>query len=135
MSFAPRQIGELRAEPASVAGLADVTPNWCNCLNPVSYTEGDLITVRGTMVTDVIDDLPYGYKLFLDDGTGVAQVFIDLGAEIPVDAFRDTLLVEGVDLCVTGVVAQFASVGFELLPRDSRDLRKARPDQVDPCHP
>jgi hypothetical protein len=69
------------------------------------------------MVTDVIDDLPYRHKLFLDDGTGVAQVFIDLGPGIPVDALRDTLLREGVDLCVTGVVAQFASVGFERLAR------------------
>ena len=125
----------MRAEPGALAGLADVTPNWCNCLNPASYTEGDLITVRGTMVTDVIDDLRYGHKLFLDDGTGVAQVFIDLGSGIPVDALRDTLLTEGTDLCVSGVVAQFASVGFELLPRDSRDLREARPDSAEPCDP
>jgi uncharacterized Zn finger protein len=42
-------------------------------------------------------------------------------------------LVEGEDLCVTGVVGQFAGVGFELLPRTTRDIRRARPDRDNPC--
>lgn len=131
--FSPRQIGEFRAEPEAVAGIPGVTPNWCDCLDPVSYTDGDLITVRGTMVTGVIDDLPYGHKLFLDDGKGVAQVFIDLGTGIPVTELSGRLLEQGADLCVTGVVAQFASVGFELLPRNSGDLRRAKSGAANPC--
>lgn len=131
--FSPRQIGGFRAEPEAVAGIPGVTPNWCDCLDPVSYTDGDLITVRGTLVTGVIADLPYGHKLFLDDGKGVAQVFIDLGTGIPVTELSGRLLKQGADLCVTGVVAQFASVGFELLPRNRGDLRRAKSGAANPC--
>ena len=130
--FAPRQIGEL-AVPPVILGDPEVTPNWCDCLNPFSATEGDTITVRGTAVADLETDKTYGFKLFLDDGTGVAQVFIDADSDVPVDRIRDRLLSEGTDLCVTGVVAQFAGVGFELLPRTRGDIRRARPHKANPC--
>jgi len=131
--FAPLQIGELRAEPDGLERPEDVTPNWCDCLMPVSYTEGDVITVRGTAVSGVVDDLPYGHKLFLDDGSGVGQVFIDAGSGIAVDRLARRVITEGADLCVTGVVAQFAAAGFEILPRNRRDIRRARPQRQDPC--
>jgi hypothetical protein len=31
------------------------------------------------------------------------------------------------------VVAQFAGVGYELLPRNDKDIRLARPYHKDPC--
>jgi len=130
--FPPRQIGELAAKPA-IQGDPEVTPNWCDCLDPFSATEGDVITVRGTAVADLEDDSIFGFKLFLDDGNGVAQIFIDADSDVPVDRIRDRLLVEGADLCVTGVVAAFAGVGFELLPRDRKDIRRANPKRKNPC--
>ena len=130
--FAPRQIGELAAPPL-IPGDPLVTPNWCDCLEPFSATEGDTITVRGSAVADLETDGIYGFKLFLDDGSGVAQVFIDADSDVPVERIRERLLSEGRDLCVTGVVAQFARVGFELLPRTRDDIRRARPDKENPC--
>jgi len=130
--YAPRQIGQLAAPPV-IPGDPVVTPNWCDCLEPFSATQGDTITVRGTAVADLETDSIYGFKLFLDDGTGVAQVFIDADSDVPVDRIRNRLLREGTDLCVTGVVAQFAGVGFELLPRARDDIRRARPDKQNPC--
>ena len=42
-------------------------------------TLGYLISVEGTITQDgVLDDLPYGYKVFLNDGSGVVQVFLSL---------------------------------------------------------
>ena len=79
------------------------------------------------------DDGEYGFKLFLDDGTGVAQIFIDAKSGVRVKKIRDSLLTQGEDLCVTGVVGQFAGVGFELLPRTTRDIRRARPKRRNPC--
>ena len=131
--FAPRQIGEL-AVPPSILGNPVVTPNWCDCLAPFSATAGDVITVRGIAVADLQVDGAHGFKLFLDDGTGVAQIFIDADSEVPVAQIRDRLLGIGADLCVTGVVAQFAGVGFELLSRTGDDIRLARSDKDNPCH-
>lgn len=133
VAFAPLQIGELRTEPDGIGAAQVVTPNWCDCLMPISYTEGDVITVRGTAVSGVVDDLPYGHKVFLDDGSGVGQVFIDSKSGIPVDRLARRLITEGADLCVTGVVAQFAAAGFEILPRTRRDIRRARPHRDNPC--
>jgi hypothetical protein len=130
--FAPRQVGQLAHAP-SIDGGPEVTPNWCDCLNPFSATEGEVITVRGTAVADLADDGEYGFKLFLDDGTGVAQIFIDAKSGVRVKKIRDSLLTQGEDLCVTGVVGQFAGVGFELLPRTTRDIRRARPKRRNPC--
>jgi hypothetical protein len=130
--YAPRQVGQL-AYPPAIPGNPLVVPNWCNCLNPFSATEGERITVRGTTVADLEQDGSFGFKLFLDDGGGVSQVFIDANSDVPVDKIRDRLLVKGVDLCVTGVVGQFAGVGYELLPRSGRDIRRARPDRDNPC--
>jgi hypothetical protein len=92
-----------------------------------------LITVRGTAVANLADDGTYGFKLFLDDGSGVAQIFIDSKSGVRVKKIRNRRLVEGEDLCGTGVVGQFAGVGFELLPRTPRDIRQARPDRDNPC--
>ncbi|MFP6639823.1 MAG: hypothetical protein VCC04_06250 [Myxococcota bacterium] len=130
--FAPRQIGELAVAP-EILGDPEVTPNWCDCLDPFSATEGDVITVRGNAVADLEKDSVYGFKLFLDDGNGVAQIFIDADSDVPVDRIRNRLLRQGRDLCVTGVVAEFAGVGFELLPRTRHDIRRARPDTKNPC--
>ncbi|MEE3331090.1 MAG: hypothetical protein VX246_09490 [Myxococcota bacterium] len=130
--FAPRQVGELTHAP-SIEGKPEVAPNWCDCLTPFSATEGDVITVRGKAVADLVNDGVYGFKLFLDDGTGVAQIFIDANSGVRVKKIRNRLLVKGADLCVTGVVGQFVGVGFELLPRTTRDIRRAQPDRDNPC--
>jgi hypothetical protein len=134
--FAPRQIGQLAKQPL-IFGNPEVVKNWCDCLMPFSATEGEVITVRGTAMADLEDDSIYGFKLFLDDGAGVAQVFIDADADIPVDRIRNSLLVKGEDLCVTGVVSQFAGVGYELLPRTRKDIKRARAGRKNPCegHP
>ena len=130
--FSPRQVGQL-AKPPVIAGNPEVVPNWCNCLTPFSATEGEVITVRGTAVADLENDSIYGFKLFLDDGTGVAQVFIDADSDVPVDRIRYSLLVKGEELCVTGVVSQFAGVGYELLPRTGKDIERARLGHKKPC--
>jgi len=50
-----------------------------------------------------------------------------------VNEIRDTLLVQGADLCVTGLVAYFTGVGWELLPRFGTDVREADPKLGDGC--
>ena len=77
--FKPKQIGQLEKIPSIpnyYVNERDIG-NVCNCLEPKSYTRGRLITVRGTMIGDLSDEGQWGWKLFLGDGTGIAQVFID----------------------------------------------------------
>jgi len=127
--FSPRQIGQLAKKP-SIAGNPEVVENYCDCLLPFSATAGRLITVRGKAVANLEDDDIYGYKLFLDDGNGVAQVFIDASADIPVDDIRDTLC-KDTELIVTGLVGHFAGVGYELLPRTQDDIVVVKTDSED----
>jgi hypothetical protein len=39
-------------------------------------SEGRLLRLAGTMVGDVVDDVPFGLKLEIDDGSGPIQLFI-----------------------------------------------------------
>lgn len=39
-------------------------------------TEGRLVRVVGAITQPVVNDLPYGYRLFVDDGSGKAQVYV-----------------------------------------------------------
>jgi hypothetical protein len=79
-------------------------------------TEGLLLRLRGTLTQPVVDDLPYGYRLFIDDGSGEAQVFVYASTGIDVS----TLSV-GQELRVLGFGAQF-DTHYELNPRAPSDL-------------
>lgn len=78
---------------------------------------GARVSIRG-QVTGVQDDSPYGHKLWVDDGTGEAQVFIDASTALirHTNAWRvrDVLL-------VTGDVAKYQSL-YELLPKLPSDI-------------
>jgi DNA/RNA endonuclease YhcR with UshA esterase domain len=82
-------------------------------------TLGYLITVEGTITQDsVVADLPYGYKLFLNDGTGVAQVYLNASTNIdPLAPY----LKPGRILRVTGFGNQYNTI-YEIEPRSRRDL-------------
>jgi len=82
-------------------------------------TLGYLISVEGTITQDgVVDDLPYGYKVFLDDGSGVAQAY--LSASTNIDP-RAPYLKPGRQLRVTGFGSQYNTT-YEIEPRDRRDM-------------
>lgn len=78
---------------------------------------GARVSVQGR-VTRVQDDSPYGHKVWVDDGTGEAQLFIDASTELirHTGAWRvnDVLL-------VAGEVAKYQSL-YELLPRTASDI-------------
>ena len=82
-------------------------------------TLGYLISVEGTITQDgVASDLPYGYKLFLDDGSGVVQVFLSESTKIDPRALN---LKPGRQLRVTGFGSQYNTT-YEIEPRNRRDL-------------
>ena len=85
------------------------------------FTEGVLLTVQGAITRPLISDLPFGYKVYIDDGSGEVQIFIHDGLDF--DPFSLSFLSEvGQVIRVRGTSAQFADE-FEVTPRFRRDIR------------
>jgi len=80
-------------------------------------TEGRLVTVRGTAVDSMQNDMPYGHKLRVDDGSGVVQVFFPAGA----GPFDLRGIRRGTRITVTGFSGQYDQTR-EILPRSRADV-------------
>jgi len=82
--------------------------------------EGSLVRVAGIVQGNVVPDPPYGWKLFVDDGSGAVQIFVSTPTGIDVGPLR-----AGVTLDVTGFSGRYEAVA-ELLPRNPADVRVVR---------
>jgi len=85
-----------------------------------SVNEGKLIVVQGRIVRDIVDDRPWGWKIYLDDGSGKLLVFVTPSARIDVSGFR-----AGQMLRVTGIIGTYER-HVELLPRNQTDIAVLR---------
>jgi DNA/RNA endonuclease YhcR with UshA esterase domain len=82
-------------------------------------TLGCIVTIEGTITADgVVADLPYGYKLWLNDGSGLAQVYLNASTNIDPKA---PYLKAGKRLRVTGFGNQYDTT-YEVDPRSKKDL-------------
>jgi DNA/RNA endonuclease YhcR with UshA esterase domain len=79
-------------------------------------SEGRLVRVTGTITQPVVDDLPFGYRVFVDDGSGEVQAFVYASTGIDVGDLRP-----GQRLRVTGFSGQFED-HYEINPRFPGDL-------------
>lgn len=86
-------------------------------------TEGLLVEVTGSIVRGPTDDLPYGYSVYIDDGSGEVQIFIP--ASTAINPFNIGYLQPGGAIRVTGLSSQFQS-NLEVLPRTGGDIHQAR---------
>ena len=80
-------------------------------------TEGQLVTITGTITQPIINDLPFGFIVFINDGSGEVHSFICSSTGILI-----TDLNQGQTIEVTGFSGQFAS-DFEVDPRTQDDIR------------
>jgi hypothetical protein len=64
-------------------------------------TEGLLVKVVGTITQAPVDDLPFGFKFFVDDGSGEVQIFVNVQTGIDVSGLSVGQLVS-----VTGFSSQ-----------------------------
>lgn len=87
-------------------------------------TEGSLVEVTGTITQPVIDDLPFGYQVFIDDGSGETQIFIC--ASTGINPFKIPFMQPGERITVVGSSGQFLT-HYEALPRHRGDIRRATP--------
>ncbi|QRK12542.1 DNA-binding protein [Archangium violaceum] len=82
-------------------------------------TEGLLVRVNATVTQAANDELPYGYELYVNDGSGEVQVYIHDSAGFNPDTVR--ALKVGQKIQVTGLSAQYEST-YEVAPRQPSDL-------------
>ena len=82
-------------------------------------SEGRLVKVVGTITQPVGDDLPYGYRVFVNDGSGEVQVFVYASTGIDVSA-----LAVGQRVRVVGFSSQF-DTHYEITPRIPGDISPA----------
>lgn len=95
--------GTLRVRPVPTGAVSELT-------------EGLLVRVTGRITEDPVDDLPYGYKVTVDDGSGPILVFVNTQTGIDVGALR-----AGDRIAVTGFSSQYES-HYEVDPRSPADI-------------
>jgi hypothetical protein len=123
-------VGLLILLPASPAGVEKL--HGASRVDPVPVatgdiseaTEGLLVEVTGTITQPIIDDLPFGYQVFIDDGSGETQIF--LCASTGINPFKIPFMKVGARITVVGSSGQFLTY-YEALPRHRGDLRRAHP--------
>jgi DNA/RNA endonuclease YhcR with UshA esterase domain len=108
LQIVPNSLADVEALPGVKLGVATGQVGMA--------TLGYLISIEGTIT--LVADLPYGYKVFLNDGSGVVQVY--LSASTNIDP-RAPYLKPGRQLRVTGFGSQYNTT-YEVEPRDRRDL-------------
>ncbi len=79
--------------------------------------EGRLVEVTGRVVRGPDGDLPWGWKLWVDDGSGEALVFVTAATRVDTSGIRT-----GQSLSATGLGARYEQ-HFEILPRAAADLQ------------
>jgi DNA/RNA endonuclease YhcR with UshA esterase domain len=80
-------------------------------------TEGQLVTITGTITQPVVNDLPFGFIVFINDGSGEVHAFVCASTGIDVSGLSPGQTVE-----VTGFSGEFAG-SFEVDPRTQADIR------------
>jgi DNA/RNA endonuclease YhcR with UshA esterase domain len=118
------QLRVLKALPADIATLSgteqvsakDVGTGAVN-----ESVEGQLIRVAGNVTQTFMDDSPYGYKLYINDGSGEVQVFVHVTAGF--DKAMLQALTAGQRITVVGLAAQYETT-YEVAPRQAADLTR-----------
>jgi uncharacterized protein YdeI (BOF family) len=80
-------------------------------------TEGKLVRIRGTITQPIVNDLPFGFIIFVNDGSGEVHAFVCASTGIDVSG-----LSQGQTIEVTGFSGQFADA-FEVDPRIQDDIK------------
>ena len=96
-------------------GKGEVEPRELRTVKVGEATEGQLVQVVGRITKAPENDLPYGYKLYVDDGSGAV-------VETNIDAMAFSA---GQKVRVVGFSSQYED-HYEIDPRFPRDIRLAR---------
>lgn len=102
-----------------------VTPQRIATGNVNEASEGRLVIIRGVVSQAVASDLPYGYKFYVNDGTGEIQVFVSTSCNLDLSQ-----MALGQKVSITGFSGQFDTT-YEVQPRIQKDIKVLRSDRDD----
>jgi uncharacterized protein YdeI (BOF family) len=112
-----RVIAPAGAKAVKVRGKdRPVQPTWVRTGSVGESTEGSLVRAVGVITQGPIDDLPFGHKFFIDDGSGEITVYVNRGTRVDVQPLGVGQLIE-----VTGFSSQFSD-HYEIDIRGPQDL-------------
>jgi hypothetical protein len=134
LGLAPRQQARVTGQLADSFGLLVLIPSDSDDIKPHGHgpkvqplpvatgavgeaTEGKLIKVRATITQPIVNDLPFGFILVVNDGSGPVNVFVNASTGINVSGLHQGQTIE-----VTGFSGQFAD-HFEVDPRFQTDIK------------
>jgi uncharacterized protein YdeI (BOF family) len=80
-------------------------------------TEGKLVRITGMITQPVLNDLPFGFIIFINDGSGEVHSFVSASTGIDVSGLSPGQTIE-----VTGFSGQFGA-SFEVDPRFQSDIK------------
>ena len=80
-------------------------------------TEGSIVRITGTISQPIVNDLPFGFIIVVNDGSGEVNVFVAASTGIDVSGLSPGQTIE-----VTGFSGQFAD-HFEVDPRFQEDIK------------
>ena len=118
------QLRILKAVPGDItklSGTAQVAARDVGTGAVNEDVEGELVRVAGNVTQTFQDDSPYGYKLYINDGSGEVQVFVHVSAGL--DKAMLEALAAGQRITVVGFAAQYETT-YEVAPRLPSDLMK-----------
>jgi len=107
------------ADVETLPGASAVEPTPLATGDVSEATEGLLVEISGTLSRPIVNDLPYGYQVFVDDGSGETQIFV--AASTGIDPFNIPFLVAGDEITAVGYSGQFLGQ-YEVLPRHRGDI-------------
>ena len=84
-------------------------------------TEGSIVRITGTISQPIVNDLPFGFIIVVNDGSGDINVFVCASTGIDVSGLSPGQTIE-----VTGFSGQFAD-HFEVDPRIQEDIKVVGP--------
>src|SRR5215510_721541 len=80
-------------------------------------SEGSIVSITGTITQPIVNDLPFGFIIVVNDGSGDVNVFVCASTGVDVSG-----LSQGQTIEVTGFSGQFAD-HFEVDPRIQSDIK------------
>jgi hypothetical protein len=112
----------IKADPAKVVavdGAEAITPKTVKTSGVGAATEGLIVQTSGTISKPVVDDMPYGFKVYINDGSGEIKVYLNISAGF--DAAKVSDYAMGTAIKVTGFSSRYGAE-FEVDPRSSADI-------------
>ena len=101
-------------------GSRSIAPTRVNTVDISDSTEGKLVTVEGVMSSGALNDLPYGWKFYMNDGSGHVVIYIASSVD-DADPFEIPWLVHNAKFRLTGYSSDYTTHS-EIMPRSLKDF-------------